>query len=69
MTSLIIRAPRRVLSLLILVIIAAATTTPFKVPFGTWNRLSSTPIISTKGKDLNQPEHSILRWSSTTESS
>jgi predicted GH43/DUF377 family glycosyl hydrolase len=40
----------RVLSLLILVIVAAATTTRFKVPFGTWDRLSNNPIISPKGR-------------------
>src|SRR6266581_487481 len=50
MTSMIIRARMRVLSLLILVIVAAASTTPFKVPFGTWGRLSNTPIISPEGQ-------------------
>jgi hypothetical protein len=50
MTSMIIRARTRVLSLLILVIVAAATTTPFKVPFGTWDRVSRTPIIAPEGQ-------------------
>lgn len=50
MTSMIVRARTRVLCLFILVIIAAATTAPFKVPFGTWDRVSKTPIISPEGK-------------------
>jgi len=50
MTSIIIRARMRVLSLVILVIVAAATTTSFKVPFGTWDRLSSAPIIAPEGQ-------------------
>ncbi len=50
MTSMITRTRMRVLSLLILVIVAAATTTPFKVPFGAWGRLSNTPIISPGGQ-------------------
>jgi hypothetical protein len=32
------------------VIVAAATDPPFKVPFGTWNRLSRLPSLLPKGK-------------------
>src|SRR5438552_17827431 len=47
----ILTGARRRISLLVLVaVIATAATTQIRVPFGTWDRASDTPIISPRGE-------------------
>ena len=49
MPKIMTRAGTRMVMVL-LAVIATATTTQIRVPFGTWDRASETPIISPRGE-------------------